>query len=97
MALITGPGMIPDAEGFPIDRPFNLEILGGTAIDATIEIQDSEGNWHLLPDGDGLSAISGNYVEEILAKEGQRFRINVASASGPWAWAVRDERNIRPY
>ncbi len=84
MTQITATGTFPNANGFKPGKPFNLHVLGGTTITATIKYKTSEGNWVTIPDDSGLSDITGNYLRPIQAGPGDEFLIDVTAVSGSW-------------
>jgi len=82
MATITGPVDID----FRPDGDFFLSLAGGTTITAEIQYKDTEGTYQKVTDSMGLSDITGDYDEKVLAPQGVDYRLSVSAATGTWSY-----------
>lgn len=75
-------GYYPDANGFQSGGDWICSILGGTTINAQIQIKTVNGNWLVLPQSE--ATITGAVDIPIVSKRNTWFRIYVISATGTW-------------
>ena len=77
---------VPGDSGWEALGPFNLHVLNGTTVSATLQKRTSQGNWVNHPDSN--ATISAAYDKPVDAAPGSYWRIAVTTATGTWDWGV---------
>lgn len=77
---------------FSPGKEFFVTILNGTTIAAELQVYIGE-TWTKVPDSNGLSDITGNYMHRVDGRGGEMFGLYVTTATGIWNYEINTDKN----
>ena len=74
---------IPSNDGVYMENQFAFTIVGGTTIEAQLQMKTGFGNWALIPDASNRTTITGPTALTFDLPAGT-YRLAVTTATGTW-------------